>query len=308
MTRFAASLAALFAALAVFAAPPALAAPPAAEDAASLKKAILADRAQDERWLKSDPQSYLAAVKRVDFGGKAALTVGSAADADVKLDGLSARALRITAQADGFLTEAVDPATTFTVGKSSAAAATRSARTGPESLGVGRYRLRLSHQGYPAVIVFDPRSPRFKEYHGMRYFPVDLSYRFVVPLLPDASAEKVAIRSTHSADRKAERVGWFELDLHGTRVRLSAMRLLEPGAGPDDLTILFRDKTTGKESYSVGRYVDPVRRPDGRYVVDFNMAYNPACAFSAFYNCPIPPKENYLAAPIRAGAKDPRYH
>jgi len=282
--------------------------PARAEDSVSIRKAILADRAQDERWLKSDPQSYLAAVARVDFGDKTTLSVGSGPDDDVRLQGLPARALRITARPDGFLTEAVAPDVAFTVGKSTAAAPTRSAATGPESLGVGRYRLRLSHQGYPAVIVFDPRSPRFKEYHGMRYFPVDLSYRFVVPLIPDTRGEKVAIRSTHSAQRQAERVGWFELSVHGTPARLSAMRLLEPGAGPDDLTILFRDETTGKESYSVGRYVDPVKRPDGRYVVDFNMAYNPACAFSPFYNCPIPPKENYLAVPIRAGAKDPRYH
>lgn len=284
------------------------AAPAPPQDPAAIRKAIDVERSQALRWLKSDPQSYLAAVKRVDFGGKSALAVGSAADNDVVLEGLSAHHLKVAADAEGFRVEALDPEAAFTVGKSTAAKPVRQAATGPESLGVGRYRLRLSHQGYPAIIVFDPRSPRFKEFHGMRYFPVDLSYRFVVPLIPDPQAPKVAIQSTHSADRKAERVGWFELKIGGKTVRLAAMRLLEPGAGPDDLSILFRDKTTGHESYSVGRYVDPVKLPDGRYVVDFNDAYNPACAFSKFYNCPIPPRENYLDVAVRAGAQDPHYH
>jgi len=53
--------------------------------------------------------------------------------------------------------------------------------------------------------------------------------------------------------------------------------------------------------------VDVERRPDGRYVLDFNRAYNPACAVSEHYNCPIPPKANRLAVAIRAGEKDPHY-
>ena len=61
------------------------------------------------------------------------------------------------------------------------------------------------------------------------------------------------------------------------------------------------DATNGKGSYHGGRYVDVVRQDDGRYLVDLNLAYNPSCAYSPFYNCPIPPKENRLAAKIPAG-------
>ena len=60
--------------------------------------------------------------------------------------------------------------------------------------------------------------------------------------------------------------------------------------------------------HALGRYVDPVRLPDGRYLLDFNAAYNPACAFSTHYNCPIPPKSNTLAVAIRAGEMDSDYH
>jgi uncharacterized protein (DUF1684 family) len=86
------------------------------------------------------------------------------------------------------------------------------------------------------------------------------------------------------------------------------VRLLEPGAGENEVSIFFRDATTGHESYSVGRYVDAVPLGDDRYALDFNRAYNPACAFSPLYNCPIPPRENRLPVPIRAGERDPGGH
>jgi uncharacterized protein (DUF1684 family) len=78
--------------------------------------------------------------------------------------------------------------------------------------------------------------------------------------------------------------------------------------GEHDLIVLFRDATSGEETYPLGRYVDPQRLPDGRYVLDFNAAYNPACAFSDHYNCPIPPKANTLPVAIRAGEKDSHYY
>jgi hypothetical protein len=103
------------------------------------------------------------------------------------------------------------------------------------------------------------------------------------------------------------RVGWFDFQAGRAKCRLEATRLLEPGVGEHDLAVFFRDATTGRESYGVGRYVDPVALPDGRYVLDFNVAYNPACAYSEHYNCPIPPRANQLSVAIRAGEKDSHY-
>ena len=151
-------------------------------------------------------------------------------------------------------------------------------------------------------------SPRFKEYRDIPYFPIDLSLRYRVRLVPDPKAETLAIQSTGSADRRAQRVGWFEFKVGTTPVRLAAHRLLEPGSSADSLSVFFRDATTGKGSYKVGRYVEPKREADGSYILDFNMAYSPACAYSGYYNCPIPPKENFLPIAIKAGEKDPPYH
>ncbi|MBI5595638.1 MAG: DUF1684 domain-containing protein [Elusimicrobia bacterium] len=295
MRRYTALLAALL--------PLAAAAGPS-EDAAARKK-IEADRADTMRWLRSDPTSYLAAVKRVSFGDKAELVVGSDPACDLVLPGLEPRHLRVTAGADGFAVRALDAGAFFTVGKGTAPV--REAGGGPTRLSAGRFHLRLSHQGYPAVIVFDPKSPRFKEYKGIPYFPIDLSRRVRARLVPDPKAETVALASSNSGDRRAQRVGWLEFTLGKTALRLAAHRLLEPGSGDDDVSVFFRDATTGKESYMVGRYVEPEKQGDGSYILDFNMAYNPACAYSGFYNCPIPPKENQLPVAVRAGERDPHY-
>ena len=166
----------------------------------------------------------------------------------------------------------------------------------------------LSHQRYPAIIVFDPQSPRFREYKGLKYFPPNLALRYELPLTPNPKPETVMIMSTRGNRRQATRVGWFDFAVEGKPARLEAVRLLEPGVGENDLGIFFRDATTGKESYALGRYVDVKKLENGRYLLDFNFAYNPACAFSDHYNCPSPPRENVLPMAVRAGEMDSRYH
>ncbi len=267
---------------------------------------ILAERARTEAWLKSAPDSYLAAVARKDFGGKKTLTVGRAPDNDIRLEdeGIESHHLRVSVQGDRFLVESAGGQARFLIqGRSE-----RRALLEPGKISVSRFILRLSHQNFPAIIVFDPKSPRFKRYKGLRYFPVDLSYRYVLPLLPPPSREEAVILSIRGHQRRAIKAGRFEFEVAGRPCRLEAYRLLEPGVGENDLSLLFRDATTGRETYKLGRYLDPKRLPDGKFLLDFNEAYNPACAFSPHYNCPIPPTENTLSVAIRAGEKDPRYH
>jgi len=287
--------------------------PPAADPVALDKAAADAATAEIEKvrsetreWLRSDPESYLAAVDRVDFGQKAALTVGRADDNDVRLSSsdIELHHLRITVSGDRFLVEAVDPKAVFDAGGRTL----REAALDPAAIRIGRYRLRLSHQRFPAVIVFDPETPRMKAYKGIEYFPVDPAYRYELPLVPDPKQGKMVIVSTRGNPRSALRVGWFDFRVGATACRLEATRLLEPGSGGADLSIFFTDATSGTETYPLGRYVEAKKLPNGKYLLDFNTAYNPACAFSNFYNCPVPPKANALKVAIRAGEKDSRYH
>ncbi len=151
--------------------------------------------------------------------------------------------------------------------------------SGPRTIEAGRYRLRLSHQNMPAVVVLDADAPRAEV--APDWFAYDEAYRFDVPL---------------------ERLGFA---VGGVPCRVMALRLNEPGASTDALEVYFTDATSGRESYRM-RYLDVAAGADGRYVLDFNRAYNPACAYSPHYNCPIPPPENHLAVAIRAGERTPR--
>lgn len=67
-------------------------------------------------------------------------------------------------------------------------------------------------------------------------------------------------------------------------------------------------RPAGEERYPLGRYADLKKLDSGKNLLEFNLAYNPACAFSEYYNRPIPPKSNALKAAIRAGEMDSHYH
>ncbi len=271
----------------------------------SLRAVALKDREDTREWLRTKPTSYLATIQRRDFGSRSILTVGRDEHNDMRIDDpeIANHHLRVIVEGDSFHVVSADPGATFKVKDEERTTATLP----PSQIGVGRFTLRLSHQRFPAIIVFDPKSPGFARYKGLEWFPVDFKYRYELALTPNPAADTVIIQSTRGNERRAVRVGWFDFKVNGKACRLEANRLLEPGVDENSLSVFFRDATTGKTSYAVGRYVDPERLPDGRWVLDFNNAYNPACAVSDHYNCPIPPKTNVLAAAINAGEKDAHY-
>ena len=249
-------------------------------DAHDYLRSIEDHRAKTRASLTS-PTSVLAAVARHEIPIGTRMRFGPGAGADVRLEDMP-RDVEVRALADGFeIDGVVSP---------------------PRSIDAGRYTLRLSHQNYPAVVVLDAKSPRLREDVAQRWYPVDPALRIRSKLAPDSRRGSLA--STASADRAVERVGWIAFEVDGVPVRLAATRLLEPGYADDHLDVFFRDGTTGRGSYEVGRYVT-VERDGDVVVVDFNLAYNPSCALSPFYNCPIPPVENRLTVPIRAGEMTP---
>ena len=251
------------------------------------------DRQETVEYFRTNPMSPLVAIQREDFGGKGPITIGSAPDNRVVLEGIAPHHVIVSIEGEGFRVVSID--STFTVKDQPQTVAVLS----PQAIGIGRYRVRLSYQNAPAVIVFDPAKPR--TFTGPTYYPYDARYRFLVPLAADAAKDTVLIESTAGQPRPSLRVGTFGLKLPGKAVKLAAYRLLEPGVTADDLSLFFMDQTNGKGSYHGGRYVDVEKQADGRYLVDLNLAYNPSCAYSPFYNCPIPPKENRLSAAIPAG-------
>jgi len=262
-------------------------------------------RRQTEEWLKTSPSSYLAAIRRVDFGNRLSLTIGRTRENDVQIDDpdISARNLRVTVVGDSFAVQTLDAGAGFMVESTR----TRDAILPPSSITLGRYTIRLSHQRFPALIVFDPSSPRFREFKGLRFFPVDLRYRYVLTMEVDQRKDTTVILSSRGNRRKALRVGWFNVEVDQTMCRLEVSRLLEPGVGERSYSIFFRDGTCGTESYGMGRYVEAEEVGEGLFLLDFNSAYNPACAFSDHFNCPVPPAQNQLPVRIPAGEMDSHY-
>lgn len=133
----------------------------------------------------------------------------------------------------------------------------------------------------------------------LSYFPIDESY--AVPAQLDPAPERLVITMPTSTGtlREVERIGTLKFNLKGQPLKLTAF--LEQGQR--ELFVPFSDLTSGTETYQAGRYMSLDPTPSGIYIVDFNVAYIPYCYYNAEYECPLPPAENRLAVPIRAGER-----
>jgi uncharacterized protein len=154
----------------------------------------------------------------------------------------------------------------------------------------------------------DPESPipadKRRAILPLPYYPIDPNY--AVPAVLRLAEERPVFEMLTSSGepRKMQLVGVLEFTLHGETRSLGAF--VENGTNQvDKLFVPFADETTGKETYSAGRYLDIYSTTTGYYTVDFNAAYNPYCAYNATYECPFPPSSNRLTTEVRAGEKAP---
>lgn len=145
-----------------------------------------------------------------------------------------------------------------------------------------------------------------EHFSGLPYFRIDLDYRFAGPINKFAEPETLALGTSDGRIKKALRFGNFTFTLEGQQHRLEVYRLLTlPAEYADYLFIPFTDLSSGAESYEGGRYIDLVEQENNQYVVDFNLAYNPSCAYGRKdFSCPIPPRVNDLSVRIAAGEKN----
>jgi uncharacterized protein (DUF1684 family) len=159
--------------------------------------------------------------------------------------------------------------------------------------------------------VLDPRSPIPLEERsnlvgkGLSYFPPDPDLRFELVLYEHKEKKKIIVATSKDGEREFVRWGEFRFEVNGNQYVLQAYK---SGFEEERLWVPFRDKTSGKETYGAGRYLDlePERHrtAEGKWILDLNKAYNPWCAYSEAYTCPFIPPENWLKVPIRAGEKN----
>jgi uncharacterized protein len=169
----------------------------------------------------------------------------------------------------------------------------------------------------------DPGSPFRRDssivFTEIRWFPIDPRFRASSLLHRYAQAETVTVLGTRGEERRNLKYGYFEFLLpdsggSAARCRLNVYKFtpsdtLRYALYKDELSVWFTDLTTGRETYEVGRYIEVgVEFPeaDHRYILDFNKAYNPYCAYSTLYSCAVPRDEDHLALPVRAG--EMKYH
>ena len=138
----------------------------------------------------------------------------------------------------------------------------------------------------------------------LKYYPVDPALKVPAALRLSKDRPVFDMPTSTGTNRKMQRVGVLEFTLQGTQMSLAAF--VEDGTQQiTSLFVPFADVTTGTETYSAGRYLDLKPTATGFYVIDFNRAYNPTCAYNPTWECPFPPAENRLKVAIRAGEKAP---
>lgn len=153
-------------------------------------------------------------------------------------------------------------------------------------------------ESYQSPIPPEERA-NFKSLH---YFEPDLNYRFELELEEFGEKEGLKIKDTGGNMRDFIRSGKFTFKVDTTSCHLYAYKSEE---GEDRLFIPFKDATGGKDTYGAGRYLDLYEegKTGAKWILDFNLASNQWCAYSANYVCPLIPFENILKVPINAGEK-----
>jgi len=138
---------------------------------------------------------------------------------------------------------------------------------------------------------------------GPRYFPPAPEWRQLGVLdgQSEGAGSQVTLATSTGQLRQMVVAGEVVVTFEAIEYRPTGF-LTTDGAGYQVIFLPFRDETSGKETYGAGRYVEiPYEQGETEIEVDFNLAYNPSCAFSPAYDCPFPPPGNRLAIAIRAG-------
>ena len=156
----------------------------------------------------------------------------------------------------------------------------------------------ISEEGLSGLRVWDSQSESIQNFGGIDAFPYNADWVVTGVWKPNLSGTTMDVEKKLGAAKAEVIPGEIEFSHDGHTVSLATI-----GTGKA-LQIVFADVTNESETYSVGRFLFVVPNPDGTVTMDFNYAVLPPCAFSYNFNCPIPPRQNRLPFPVRAGEKN----
>lgn len=159
---------------------------------------------------------------------------------------------------------------------------------------------RLEKDGFFAD---HPQSPLTREqkqsFQGLEYFSEAPGLRFELEAEAFPERSEIEMQTSTGDIQTYIRYGKIRFPVEGQEVELTIF------ANENGFFLPFVDSLAGAETYPAGRYLEPEALPNGKLLVDFNMAYNPYCAYNDMWSCPLTPFENRLKVPIRAGEKIP---
>jgi uncharacterized protein len=173
------------------------------------------------------------------------------------------------------------------------------AKDGPDEVEVASVALWVHLSGDRRTIrMRDDHGEVARGFRGFQWFPIDEKYRVTARFIKDAAPRQLPTPNQLGDIQTFTTEGIVEFPLDGQTVRMRPMT-----TRPKRLYFIFRDGTSGKETYETARFLYADLRDDGTAILDFNEAYNPPCAFNPFTTCPLPLPENRLTVRILAGEK-----
>jgi uncharacterized protein (DUF1684 family) len=174
----------------------------------------------------------------------------------------------------------------------------------PTVLASGTLRFHVIERvGQLGVRVRDVAHPLRTRFAGLDYFPISDAWAVHAKFHPYEPVKRVPIVNVLGMVEDMQAPGYLTFIAAGREWRLDAL-LEEEGA--DSLFLMFADATSGRETYGAGRFMYVPLPVGGEVPLDFNLAYNPPCAFNEFATCPLPPRQNRLTLRIDAGERT--YH
>jgi uncharacterized protein (DUF1684 family) len=169
----------------------------------------------------------------------------------------------------------------------------------PDRLVAGTIRVAVHRSGArKSLRVWDPSGPLARDFRGFSWFEIQPSYRVVGRFVRDAQPRPARVVNTFGDFDNYQTEGVVEFTLQGRTLRVRPFT-----TRPKRFYIVFKDASSGAETYGAARFLYADLRDDGTTVLDFNQAYNPPCAFNPYTTCPIPQPENRLPVKILAGER-----
>lgn len=207
---------------------------------------------------------------------------------------------------EGKVVVRVNLGTGFTLGGKPVETAELKADSPTDRLVLGDLTLYIHASGNRRVVrLLDKNSAIRSDFTGLHWFPINASYRVTARFVTYDPPRKIQMQNLAGDSLEIPLAGTAVFTLHGQELRLDAY-----DDAPGKLEFVFRDLTSGKETYAAARFLDTdapkpatnaTARDGGEIVLDFNESYNPPCAYNPYTTCPLPPPQNRLRLRIEAG-------